>query len=269
MFPHACFCNAVRLFIRLYKVWGGYFLYKEFLYRKIKRVLFPYVFWALFIILLQGRSLMSFFQGVSHLWFLLFIFEAYVSFRMLERWFVENTYMWFVIGSVFTLLSASKLGGLVPYHILGIDKYLMYMPYYVMGAYTNRYLSQNNQLKHHATYILLMSGAFFIISFSLNSRYVFIILPSLILSTSIMTFAISRNIEKVPEWISNLDKCSMGIYILHHIIIQQVNSSSFIHPYMVQIPYVYPFLLFGMVFPLSWGLTYMSRTTKIGRTLLG
>ena len=58
---------------------GGYASFTTYILKKIKRVLVPYIIWGLFVCFLMKDNVSNLLQGYSHLWFLMFIFEAYIS----------------------------------------------------------------------------------------------------------------------------------------------------------------------------------------------
>ena len=60
----------------------------------------------------------------------------------------------------------------------------------------------------------------------------------------------------------------MGVYIIHHIIIQEINYSTIGRLYM-EYYVLYPILLFILSFVFSLMLTYILQKWKIGRVLFG
>lgn len=57
---------------------GHYDDKRKFLRGKVNRLLLPYVVWGVFLIVLQGRPVSQLLMGVSHLWYLLFLFVCFV-----------------------------------------------------------------------------------------------------------------------------------------------------------------------------------------------
>ncbi len=64
---------------------GGYASFTTYIYKKIKRVLVPYIIWGLCVCFLMKDNVSNLLQGYSHLWFLMFIFEAYISYFLIDR----------------------------------------------------------------------------------------------------------------------------------------------------------------------------------------
>ncbi len=63
----------------------------------------------------------------------------------------------------------------------------------------------------------------------------------------------------MPKWVKSLDACSMGIYIVHHIVIQAVNRTDLLHPLLQTHYYVYPTVQFVLVLLFSWGFVWVLR----------
>lgn len=70
-------------------------------------------------------------------------------------------------------------------------------------------------------------------------------------------------------WLQKLDHWSMGIYIVHHIYIQELNSLSPFHECMMRQPYLYPLLLFVIVLPLSVATVWLMQQLRWGKYLVG
>ena len=244
---------------------GGYFNLKKFVEKKTLRVLVPYFFWAVFLVTIQRREWFTILLGVSHLWYLLFIFEAYISFRFVDKWYDDKTAKWFLISSLVVLLLANIISRFSFCTILGLDKYLRYMPYFVMGVYIYGMDKFGKPLVGFLASLILFSCVF-----ATTHRYFFLIVPGTLMSVSIFLLVLSwNNLGSQPLWVQSLDSCSMGIYILHHIIIQQVNASDAFHPLMLQYIYIYPMCLFVVTFSVSWLISYVMRKKHIGKLIIG
>lgn len=64
---------------------GRYVNAIQFVCKKVKRVMIPYLFGALYVTLFQNFHYSEILNGVAHLWFLLFIFEAYISMYIFDK----------------------------------------------------------------------------------------------------------------------------------------------------------------------------------------
>ena len=63
---------------------GGYSDNVKFVKDKTLRVLVPYAIVGLFLCLLQDRDISQMLNGISHLWFLMTIFECYVLGKLVD-----------------------------------------------------------------------------------------------------------------------------------------------------------------------------------------
>lgn len=115
------------------RLFGGYSDTGKFVRDKAMRVLFPYIIVGLFLCLLQDRDIKQMLNGVSHLWFLLVIFECYMLGKIIEpilRWRANRQSLLFVSIIIFAVLVPYNISGI---RILGISFLLKYFPLYVMG----------------------------------------------------------------------------------------------------------------------------------------
>ncbi len=69
----------------------------------------------------------------------------------------------------------------------------------------------------------------------------------------------TSHFSDVPKWVKSLDACSMGIYIVHHIVIQAANRTDLLHPLLQTHYYVYPTVQFVLVLLFSWGFVWVLR----------
>ena len=61
----------------------------------------------------------------------------------------------------------------------------------------------------------------------------------------------------------------MGIYIVHHIVIQEMNGVVLIHGYACEYYYLYPLLQFVVVTILSWLFVAICRRCEYSKYILG
>jgi len=66
-----------------------------------------------------------------------------------------------------------------------------------------------------------------------------------------------------------LDRWSMGIYIVHHIYIQETNAAMPFHEWMMQYPWLYPQILFIVVLLISIVTVYLIQRFSWGRYVVG
>ena len=68
---------------------------------------------------------------------------------------------------------------------------------------------------------------------------------------------------------NNLCDCSMGIYIVHHILIIEMNEIKVFSNYMNNNYYLYPILQFFVVLFFCWGFVLFAKKYKIFQYILG
>jgi len=204
---------------------GKYRNVQSFLIKKFRRLLIPYFFWGILMIVFMPEvqiSWINLFTGVCHLWFLMMLFEIFVLmvlFNHLIRVEFSTKYLDFTIIIVsFMLLYIWK--NITSHHyVLGIEATLYYIPAFLVGFYYAKYRQENNS--KGVAYFLFLIGimALFVLSL-FDYSDTFYRIPSIIVSLSAMillkNFSVSSYQSNV---LNNLDKNSMGIYLFNQIIV--------------------------------------------------
>lgn len=245
---------------------GGYSELVPFFKKKVKRVLLPYVLWAACLYPIFGKSGGSVFRGYLHLWFLLFIFQAYLTCYFIDKLLVNkrSEALLFFASLLWMVLNAR-----LPFNVgfFGLSTYLHYIPYYVIGVVLYRYIQRHTPSVIFISVGLAVCAAGFGISYfvihkcTLASLFVLFILVLVICLMSRITITVSPSIK-------TLDRYSMAIYILHHPIIQLMNMSE-IGTIGMPHYYIYPIVQFFVVMVLSVLLSHLLLRCKFGRVILG
>lgn len=234
------------------------------------RVLLPYIIVGLFLCILQHRELLQILNGVSHLWFLIVIFECYMLGKVAEpivRMKRKEQKILFVAIVLFTIY--------VPYHIagiriMGLSFLLKYFPFYVlgmMGATVDFRIIRKFWKK-----ICLFLCASLICLLLVQMLFSHLVFTNLIgIATVTSFFACMRvlQMKPLPNWMNSLDKCSMGIYIVHHILIQEMNGISYFREIATTHYYIYPIIQFLTITIASWGFVALCRKNKYSKYVLG
>lgn len=249
---------------------GGYSDLKQFVRVKAIRVLLPYIIVGLFLCFLQHRELNQMLNGVSHLWFLMVIFECYVLGKMVEpilQLKKAPQLLLFVAIVFFTVLVPCHCSGI---RILGFSLLLKYFPFYIMGmlgatvdfTVVAKYRKIIFLLLCISVICLLLGESFF--------RH-----PTLcnLLGIGVVVFLFAHmrmsHIGFLPNWLNSLDKCSMGIYIVHHIILQEMNGVTYFHELASTHYYIYPISQFILLTITSWGFVALCKKNKYSKYVLG
>lgn len=249
---------------------GGYSDNVKFVNDKVNRVLIPYVIVGLFLCFLQDREISQMLNGISHLWFLLTIFECYILGKALSSvlWIKEkNRLLVMALLMLLVILASYKIPKV---QFLCLSNLITYYSYYMIGMMACKI--NFGSLTKYKNQILLI-GALLVVLFAMQQVYFNRKLVTVALGSAIVflmfTFARSLNIQKLPFWVVSLDKCSMGIYIVHHIVIQEINGIGIFHDYACLYYYIYPLLQFMVVTALSWLFVAICKRYKYSKYILG
>lgn len=252
------------------RIRGGYNDNVKFLKDKALRVLAPYVIVGLFLCLLQDRDILQMLCGISHLWFLLVIYECYLFGKIIERvlWLPSGRLVLIGLAAVVLLLVASYR--IPQVRFLAATLLVRYFPYYLIGMLASKMdFSLFARCKH-----TMVVGLFLVIACSALQR---VYLNRAVLATLLglalvaLLFCVARctQIDRVPSWAMSLDKCSMGIYIVHHVLIQEMNGLCVFHEMASEYYYVYPLVQFVLITLISWGFVAICRRKKYSKYILG
>ena len=209
-------------------------------------------------------------NGISHLWFLMTIFECYVLGKLVDTILrMQERKVLIAMGGLVLFIV------LVPYRIpavqfLCLSFIIKYFPFYLLGMMASKMnfgMYAKFKTKIFALIIILL------LLFALQQIYIKKTPITLLIGVSIVSFifiyARCLNIPKLPSWVKSLDKCSMGIYIVHHIVIQEMNPCFPFHEWAVNQHYVYPILQFFIVTGVSWLFVAVCQNFKYSKYILG
>lgn len=249
---------------------GGYSDNVKFVKDKTLRVLVPYAIVGLFLCLLQDRDISQMLNGISHLWFLMTIFECYVLGKLLDTVLkMQERKVQLVMGGLMLFIV------LIPYRIplmqfLCLSNIIKYFPFYMLGMLASK-MNFGKYTKYKAKTLVLI--IILLLFFALQQVYIKKTSITMLLGVSIVSFifiyARCLNIPKLPSWVISLDKCSMGIYIVHHIVIQEMNSIAFFHVYAGEHYYSYPMLQFVAITIVCWSMVAVCKKNKYSKYILG
>lgn len=249
---------------------GGYSVTSKFVIDKMVRVLSPYVIVGLFLCLIQQRNMEQMLYGISHLWFLLVIFECYLLGRAMERilW-IKNSSKVLLMGLavLFLIVLSYRIPEIKP---LAISRLMRYYPYYMIGMLVTKVdFSLFAKYKKVIVASLLFVVVLFLLQQTMLKRMV--VTSTLGVATVGLAFCLARcsHIVRLPSWITSLDKCSMGIYIVHHILIQEMNELYVFHELACEYYYIYPMAQFVLITLISWGFVSVCRHVKCSKYVLG
>lgn len=250
-----------------------------FLKSKFNRLLWPYIFWALLVVFLfpSQQPLLEFLSGIQHLWFLLMLFGIFATCIFLIKQFLRLKLKYQIGGVILTILTfslASKVHNYVP-NVLGWFWVFKYLPVFTIGVIfaQRRWISVIKGIKSIYLISTIILAISFILIFKMIGdiplgalyrdipKYAFVVLIFALLS--------KKNI-RTNVVTTSLDKCSLGIYIIHHILIWAFlyycpNGQFLTNNHEI----VAPIMMFIIVLLMSWGITTILLRSKILSKLIG
>lgn len=250
-----------------------------FVKKKVKRLLFPYLLWgvAINLLFIHRYHFTSLLTGISHLWFLLALMMIFLITHLTRRFWIKLSNIKLCLLTVLLLL-ISIIRVRVPINILAIGQTLQYLPFFFVGIILAINKSRSPLSSHHRIcYILIFSlSCSFLLCFY-NSQFhlldifiKYIILPLfsiLIISTS---WLLCKHIRfKEYSVINSLDRNSMGIYIIHHVLLIAAISNDSI-AYVIKAHYIAaPVAMFFIALSTSWLISSFLNRLKISSYIFG
>lgn len=241
---------------------GRYKGKRQTITNKMQRLLIPYIIWGVLAILLftSDHYFRDFLCGVQHLWFLEMMAIMFCLAEMLRVNAVKINTLCASI-AVFVILEAvlSKVH-IQEYNYLGWKYVVKYAPAFLCGIIADRLSCRNVSLVWEYTIFVLSSIGLLIVTFSSSLPYgmFYMNIPVLFWLVTLyllLNKVIVRGRQLKSPMLISLDRNSMGIYIIHHILIWAV---IFYVPECVlwmQTHFIIaPIIMFLVVFPLAWWL---------------
>lgn len=232
--------------------------------QKIKRLFFPYILWGCGLCLIfHERYEWNLFTGISHLWFLIMLFYefaiALISVRLWNKLKVKQSVLFLLLIQTIIIIIYPFLFN-TKFSYLNIV--LKYLPFFYLGFLVAK-SSLIEKIKYPTISFIFFVLLYTVFSFmSTNKLYTF--LYQLIIYMCIVNLhAVLYNIKSCNSLLLSLDKCAMGIYILHHIFIYDliIRYDRF-RLILDTYPILAPIILFIIILPLSWFLTNLIIRSK-------
>lgn len=267
------------LFAYLYLYKGKYRDRKAFIKNKVLRILIPYLVWSSIGLLMfpSPAPIQNIFCGVQHLWFLLMLFgvffviifgvESFVNLSQLKQ-----------MGGVALITTGGALLSIVSANIINIfcwEMILRYLPAFLIGVLLaqRRWHERLNGLNPIVFSLIMLLSVlltiFFIFSEKLPFGTIYRKYPVYITLVFLYS-ALCRKELHLPAFVLSLDRCSMGIYIIHHLLIwiflfycsqaQQLMNEYYI---------LAPMVMFVSIFIASWGITHLMLKNKYTAKIIG
>ena len=249
-----------------------------FLHKKILRLLIPYFFWGIMMIITMPKvpiTWINLLTGISHLWFLLMLFELFVIIVILNRIGIceSSTRSIDLIVIITSFLFEYGWNNYSSHqYALGIGSTLFYLPAFLVGYFFAKYwrdqdCSFNSLL---STFVIGIILNFFL---SLNG-YVegctLYRIPSILVAISSMMLVKKSSVSFSQSIvIDNLDKNSMGIYIFNQIAVFAILLLPELNMFLSHHEYVGVAIIFIISLVIPWGLSDLLRKIKKMSFLIG
>lgn len=239
-----------------------------FLIKKIKRLIIPYMFWGIILMLIgQGTHSQFFFGQIAHLWFLPMLFIIFFIVGSLKNIIINLSPAW--IFSFFPLTILLNL--LIP--IVNIEciftSAVSYLTYFYAGLCVVLLYKKFNPQRAYLLFVI--SALSFVSSFFIRLHPFSIIICLRVLSVVILAasslFLLKK--QKRSRIIEKLDQHSMGIYIIHHIFIWGILDITTIRLLANKHYVLAPILLFITSIIISYTISYQISKSKYKHLILG
>ena len=194
-----------------------------FVLKKIKRLLIPYAFWGLFLVSL-GKEPINFFKGISHLWFLMTLFEFAIVWHLCFPFF--SKYKIRIVTSILYVVLYIVHVKIPFFQYFSLHMFIEYSPYYIVGFFCQKKIFHLGG--GYAISMFVIICVLSIIAFVNSSRLIELSLRccSIVLCVSFFSclenMLNKKNDNRDNRIIVYLGSLSMGVYIIHHIVIQEV-----------------------------------------------
>lgn len=226
---------------------------------KFRRLFIPYIFWMIINLLLIPElfTFTKFLNGFNHLWFLSMLLQLFLittfTLPLWTRLSIKKSLLCFAGIQLFIFVAFYKGWNLpLPY-------IKTFLPVFYLGIITERFQLLNFK-KHYHQYILPFAIANYILVcvffFTCNPSIRDIAVKISAYSVIFLFMGTLRFLKGNPNKdVMIIDKYSMGIYLIHHIIIQFALTYNGVVHFLENHYVTGPLLIFGLSFSVSLLLT--------------
>lgn len=246
-----------------------YLNWKVFIINKFKRLILPCVSWtficlALFPFHFSAAELVS---GVCHLWFLPTLFCIFILVRLITPFLLqERSFIVDVILTVVLIILSYFACRQLPALLLG--NIFKYISFFISGIILFKHrFSLNNQYIEFCIVVVLLVLHVLLINIDLFRGQGLLDILVLIITSYLLLDLLSYikicTKSLLMRLLNNLDSNSMGIYLVHQVLIMFLYQyTMFEESWLTYHPYLGPFVLFLVIFPLSWVFAEAKRRLK-------
>lgn len=284
-------CGLIRVAMPLFVLISGYLFamqiingkfsgFKQMLLNKSQRILLPYyIFTILFSLTYSGWDWKPFYTGgYWHLWFLPMLMWLFILLFLIRKPLLYGNPIWLCLALIITFLLMIP-DRFIPM-ILGAHNVSKWAFWFVLGFALFRYDDKIGKAikKFHLAIpmilIYLMITYFFPTEYGKVTWYSELASLCAVISLSYLARQVDWQKYNITKYLVRFSSCSFGIYIFHNWIAVYLISTTaqkyfpiaaFAKEHIVLFP-----LIFSMiVILLSFFLTYLIRSNKYGKMLIG
>lgn len=201
--------------------------------------------------------------GPLHIWYLRFILESFILTRLIDKYLLK-----YPILLVILILIQYVVFDVVGYHTIDIPFDINYR-YFLLGMSCYWLIERVNLNKVIVSIATLLLFGLFLFYRTIFPHYIIVAVVMCLNCSILLFFSTIRFKDDLPAWVINLDRCSMGIYLIHHPIIWNVAKNSVTRAYMGEYYVIGPLLLSVLSFLASWAVTNLILKNKKLRYILG
>jgi len=253
---------------------GFYRNNKRFVLKKAYRLLIPYFVWGIWQIYCVpglGKGWYSMLYGMSHLWFLLMLFEIFLIIVLLNKFDITGKTNLKVDVCLFVI-------SLIPYFIskyflnahsfLCVEVSLKYLPVFIAGIFSNKYCVHEKINSHFSKLGILIGGGILLLISYLDINLNNYLYTMVSLMIGIFLLSVTKSYRNSPI-VSYLDDCCMGIYLLNQIVIFYLLLNDRVKDCLSNHVYLGPFIIFTVSFIIPLIITKVIKKYKRLQFLLG
>lgn len=243
---------------------GGYNNLLFFIKKKIFRILIPFIIFGVIECTIDMSCRYKYVLiGPLHIWYLRFILECFIITRLIDKYFLRRPII-LLIFVIIQYLFFDVLG----YHTLDIPFDTNYR-YFILGMFCLVLVERNKVDKQITVCVVVVLFMLFLFIIPVSPHF-FVIAFAMFLNCSILLlFSTLKIPQHLPCWITNFDKCSMGIYLIHHPIIWNVAKYNYTRKIM-EVHYITgPIVVSLIALLLSWFISNQVNKNKYLHYILG
>lgn len=258
------------LYSFIYQQKNGYRNWGKFITGKTKRLILPTISWTIiYLILLPFRyTVLELISGIRHLWFLPTLFVIFIIARLISPFlFAKRKFALDMIMALLFIVVTNLISRTDGFELL--KNVAWYVAFFVGGMmyYKHRFTVNNKLIASIAVILLVGCHGFMILTPPFHGQSLLDTLALIAIGCLLIDLFSNVKMDKnsMPSRIlSNLDKNSLGIYLVHQVFIMTLYQYTlFEESWLTFHPYIGPILLFVIVLPLSWAFAEAKRRLKL------